>query len=412
MLHLIKARSILIYLSVMTPFPRLIVYDNPFAAANTIRDTPLLSIEFMYQAFGGSGSGMGEMALSFALRSRLDQLSAWVRPNDPDTDAAVLLICDSIDTARSFHFLQADYPRLKFCYGLANPEPQSIGIQHAVKWKARRYSWEDADQWRIYDMSDRWARILFALRTCAVISNDTDGYVLMPALDSVWGDGLIDRLIGRSEVREQSIGRPTAVSPFTPFQHSPIPDCTYEPSVIDVMNACYNRDSTFPAQVRDGTGQAFWGKMSLTPYKLCEPILNEALPLVMEDDRELDGAVARADGSTYGDWIDDPTLYRQSPPIFDMAGVEQAVFRTMHYTADIPGNLSENGSIFCRPLSVQAARMFPKEVLDLSQSLINRCVARIEANIRRYGVSWVDWGRYRYVVEPGNPQVAVWSRGV
>ena len=366
--------------------------------ASRLRGKRFVSAEFLYKP--RPTEPRARRVFDFALESRLAELSRY-------DDAAVLLICDSQATAASFADLPARYPRLTFVSALANPQPVAAPDPYAGT--PARSGWPDPAGWRRYAPTDRWARLTFALDAARQI--DSPGWLILPANDAVWGRGLIDLLLGISQRFAQN-GLPAAVSPYTPFQHSSVPGAGIPPEIVDALNAAFARDSLLRWRLRSGQYQAFWGKMGLIPFGMAAELLRRAETMVWEDDLEIDRAVRAAGDAVRCQWIGDPALYRQALPVFDRAGLRAVVERTLHYSLSIPGETS----LISRPLDALArlrVRLDPRfaRAVALSESLAAECRAEIDARLRRYGASWVDWGAYRYVARVGDPLVQVWKYG-
>jgi hypothetical protein len=270
-----------------------------------------------------------------------------------------------------------------------------------------RCEWHDPAAWQRYEMTDRWARILYALD--AVRQLDQPGYLIMPAHDAVWGEGLLDMLIKLSQQHVKN-GQPAAVSPYPSMQHSPVPGVDIPQEIIDALNAAFARDSSLPPRLESGEYQAFWGKMGMIPFGMCREIARRVEPIVWEDDLEIDRAIREAGYTAAACWISDPSLYHQALPVFDRAGLRAVINRTLHYSLNIPGDTS----VLTRPLDAAGEarkRIDPRfrQGIELSEAITAECQAEIAERLRRYGASWVDWGAYRYVVRVGDPLVQVWK---
>src|SRR5688572_25450853 len=164
--------------------------------------------------------GREQIVFDFGLRSRLSELSA---------EDAALFICDSAETIESFAPFAAEFPALKMLALIANPPP----YEGAAGNTPERMGWKNASQWRRYARTDRWRRIDTALRVGQQIGGS--GYLVMPAHDAVWGRGLLGRMAGFSQ-RWARGGVPAAVSPYTYWQHSPVPGADVPQDVIDLLN--------------------------------------------------------------------------------------------------------------------------------------------------------------------------------
>lgn len=335
----------------------------------------------------------------FTLASRLNELSRC-------SDAAVLLICDGEATAASLAHLAAEYPRLTFETAFVNPEPLPSSPRDAYADTPVRCEWPSPLAWRRYTMTDRWARITYALDAA---SQQTNGYLIMPAHDAVWGAGLLATLERLSQRHARS-GLPAAVSPYSPQHHSPVPGAEIPSEIIDALNAGFARDSLLRWRLARGDYQAFWGKMGMISFGMCGEIRRRAETFVWEDDLEIDRVIREAGFAACCQWVGSPALYRQALPVFDRAGLKAVIERTLHYSLNIPGD----SSILARPLDVPGRlrrRLNPRfaNALALSESLTAECRGEIDARLSRFGQSWVDWGAYRYVVRVGDPLVQVWK---
>jgi hypothetical protein len=116
------------------------------------------------------------------------------------------------------------------------------------------------------------------------------------------------------------------------------------------------------------------------------------------------------DYGIYCRWIDNPARYRQALPVFDRAGLRVVIERTLHYSLSIPSGKS----LLNQPLDAIGRlrkRISPRfaRAVALSESIIAECSAEAAARLQRYGMSWVDWGVYRYAVRVGDPLVQVWK---
>jgi hypothetical protein len=182
------------------------------------------------------------------------------------------------------------------------------------------------------------------------------------------------------------------------------------------MNTAFGRDFLFPWKIRRDEVQAFWGKMSMTPFGMCGAIRQKAQKDVWEDDLEIDGAIRRSGYGVRCRWVSDPALYHQSPPVFDLDGLRKVIERTLHYSLNIPGTevgsstlnfpLDTIGQVW-RYLNPHFARNNAE-----AERIIRECNAKIKGRLESFGASWVDWGAYRYVCRVGDPAVEVWKRGI
>lgn len=367
--------------------------DNAVEAARQFAGKRLVSAELMYKP--RPVEPRARRVFDFTLDTRLRELSRY-------DGAAALLICKDAATVESLAHLPDQYPRLTFTTAITNPTP----IDASDNDTPIRCGWDHADDWRQVDLTDRWTRIRFALDTAARMG--ADGWLIMPAHDAVWGRDLLAWLLRLSETHAKN-EIPAAVSPYTPYQHSPVPGVSMNWRIIDALNAAFARDSTLRARLQAGAAQGFWGKMGMIPFAVCGDVLDHAEMRVWEDDLEID-RVLRARG--YGvacEWMDDPRLYRQSPPVFDRAGLRAVIDRTLHYSLNVPGE----GSLLLRPLDEWNrlhARLDPRfaRAMALAEAVTAECRAEIAARLDRCGASWVDWGAYRYAARVGDPFVSVW----
>ncbi len=358
----------------------------------------LISAEFMYRP--RPTEARARRVFDYTLAARLSELSRY-------DSAGVLLICDSPATADNLAHLPAEYPRLDFQTALVNPQPLSPAKNDAYANTPTRCGWPDPAHWRRYDLTDRWARITYALD---YVGKQSDiSFLIMPAHDAVWGDGLLARLAGLSERHAQN-GLPAAVSPYSPVHHSPVPGADIPPDVIDALNAAFGRDSLLCWRLARGQYQAFWGKMGMIPFGMCGDILKRAETFVWEDDLEIDRVIREAGYAARAQWIGNPAIYRQALPLFDRAGLKAVIERTLHYSLNIPGD----DSVLTRPLdrigrAHKAISPRFAHAVALAEAVTAECRAEIDARLERCGQSWVDWGAYRYVVRVGDPLVQVWK---
>jgi hypothetical protein len=242
-----------------------------------------------------------------------------------------------------------------------------------------------------------------------------EGAVLMPAHDAVYGRPLLEALRQASSSLRDALGRPAAVSPYAAQVHTPMPGVPIDPFVIDMLNAAFSRDEDMAGRIARDEVQGFWGKMSLTPYALCADILSGASASVWEDDKEIDRALREAGARVRALYVDDPALYRQCPPVFTRADVRRVIERHLHYSLNIPADPPGGAGALCQPLHAAARERAARDpdfarAAGAAQAEIASCRLEIEDRIARTGVSWVDWGAYRYVVRIGSPDVQVWRR--
>lgn len=374
------------------------ILSSPDEAAAALKSYQHINAELMYRP---RPSGQRErQVFDFTLNTRLTELSRY--PN-----SAVLLICDSERSCAGFDHLPAQYPLLTFAAAIVNPQTLPANTRDFYAETPARCGWKNPAQWRRYDLTDRWARIIFALETAARL--DVPGWLTMPAHDAVWGKGLIEKLIRISQKHAKN-GLPAAVSPYTYHQHSPIPGMDIHQYVIDALNTAFARDSWLRWRMTFGEYQKFWGKMSLIPFGMANPILKQIETMVWEDDLEIDRVIRDAGYGRACLWVNNPALYRQAPPVFDEDGLRAVIDRTLHYSLNIPGekSLLEHPLYALGKLRHALNPRFAT-ALHRAEAITNACRADIEIRLTNYGMSWVDWGAYRYVVRVGDPLVQVWK---
>lgn len=334
----------------------------------------------------------------FCLHSRLSQLTQ---------DDQVLFICRNQATVDSFApFAQATAAQVDFAF--ANPPIASYLANTPQSETPYALAWDQPTRWMRYAMTDRWSRIMYALQYADQLHNSgVNGYLLMPAHDAVFGDGLLNRLRCLSE-KFAAQGIPAAVSPYTYFQHSPVPNLEIDPHMIDLLNTALGRDPLFWWRLTRDQVQGFWGKMSMTPFAMCGALLSEVDTTTLEDDLIIDTALRRLGYGVRAVWAWDARQYRQALPVFDRADVRAVIMRTLHYSLNV------RGSTLNQPLNWAGrlnALVNPKFRLlnTQAENLIAECGAEIEGRLAQYNASWVDWGAYRYVVRLSHPSVEVWK---
>jgi hypothetical protein len=365
-------------------------------AAAALTGRRYVDAEFMYKA---RPTGERErIVFDYTLNTRLAQLHA---------QDAVLFICDSQQTIDSLKVFQDHHPHLHMVAVIANPPPWNGAPNDTPK----RLNWENPESWRRYAMTDRWARIDFALQVGSLIKSP--GYVIMPAHDAVWGKGLLQRLAYLSVLYRRK-GLPAAVSPYTYFQHSSTPGAYIPRDVIDIMNTAFGRDTMFPWKIRLDRVQAFWGKMGMMPFGMCGAVRQQVEKMVWEDDLEIDSAMRQLGYGVHCWWVGDRAIYRQAPPVFDSDGLRKVIERTLHYSLNIPSSMI-GASTLNFPLDTvgQIRRWLNPRFAQNNaeaEALIAECNGSIQARLQQYGASWVDWGLYRYVMRVGDPAVEVWKR--
>lgn len=352
--------------------------------------------EFMYKA---RPTGERErIVFDYTLNSRLTQL---------DAQDAVLFICDSQQAIDSLQAFQDQHPHLQMIAVIVNPSPWNGHTNDSPKL----LNWENPDTWWRCAMTDRWARINFGLQVGSLI--ESPGYLIMPAHDAVWGKDLLQRLVYLSELYARQ-GLPAAVSPYTYFQHSAVPDAHIPQHIIDIMNTAFGRDTLFPWKIRLDKVQAFWGKMGMMPFGMCAAVREQVEKTVWEDDLEIDSALRQLDYGVHCWWVSNASVYRQAPPVFDYNGLHKVIERTLHYSLNIPGGLA-GASTLNFPLDAVGQikrRINPRFARNNAEAeaLIAECNQEIQTRLQQYGASWADWGAYRYVMRVGDPAVEVWKR--
>ncbi len=371
------------------------------AAAERLHDAGYVSAEFIYQP--RPTEPRARQVFDYALRTRLAELSRTPA-------AALLLVARDEATLASLTPLLVDFPALPLVGAIVNPSPVDRSAPDGDARTPWLGEWDAPDAWRRYALTDRWARILFALDVARRLAGP--GNLIMPANDAVWGSGLLRLLTDISRQHAQA-GLPAVVSPYTPWQHAPVPGVDIAPLIIGALNAGFNRSADFHQRVLQGLGQAFWGKMGLLPFGVCDTVYQTVERLVWEDDLEIDRVLKQAGYAVRCRWVDQRSLYCQALPVFDRAGLRRVFDRTLHYSLNVPAP-APGGSLLNTPLdaAVQLRRRYSRRfdaALALSEALVAECNAAIAERLARYGMSWVDWGAYRYVVRVGDPWVQVWK---
>lgn len=327
-----------------------------------------------------------------ALRSRWRALSAGDR---------VLLIGASDAVLDSVEPHRRDFPHLIFDRRIVNPPALAVPLSDTP----RRCGWSEPDRWQQYGMTDRWARIQAALQWGADAGGE--GWLILPALDSVVGRDLLLRLIAFSH-EHAADGQPVPVSPWAQHQHAPVRGARIDPLIIGALNAAFNRDVTFRRRIDSNQAQQFWGKLGLIPFRLCAGILAQVEMRVWEDDAEIDAALRALGAPARCLWVSDARLYHQSPPVLDRDDLYRVIERHLHYAI-------HGGSAFTQPLPAKLARRAARDVRfaaanALAEAVIAEASEALRQRLDRFGVSWVDWGSYRIVARPGDPFVEVWKR--
>ncbi len=341
-----------------------------------------------------------QLVFDAALSSRLAAL---------DERDAVLYVADSQATIDSLNDFQAQFPHVLMLAIITKPHPLTPSPFTERGNQTQDYGWPG--QWQRFDKTDRWCRIEVALRVGGALSSP--GYLIMAAHDACWGGSLLPRLVDLSQHYSRN-GLPAAVSPYTYYQHSSVPGANIPQPIIDLLNTAFGRDSLFGWKIRTDRVQAFWGKMGMIPFGMCRAILEQVDQTVWEDDLEIDRVIRLLGYGVRCAWIRDPMVYRQVLPVFDRDGVRRVIERTLHYSLNIPSaTVGESSLNFplgtlgkLRRLINPKFRMYNAQ----AEALIAECNAEISARLKQFGVSWVDWGAYRYVMRVGDPVVEVWRQ--
>ncbi len=377
-----------------------------------------LHAEFMYKP--RSTDQAARSTFDTNLRSRLGALS----PAD-----TVLLICDSEATIDSLKPLMSEFSHLPTEYVIANPQPRETQTDTPT-----RCEWEAPDAWRQMEMSDRWARILVALRRAAQIGGD--GYLIMPAHEAVYRRDLLEQMVALAEEKRAETGKWHAVSPIgdnplirrrrTSFLAS-LQDHPRE-SILGVRSVHVNlqaRHSTrdvftagFDREMLDHVcegGQGFWGKMGMIPFAVCGEVARAVNTDAWEDDLEIDRTMHELGHGTTCLKVQRSVYHLQyGVPFFQTPeNVRQTITRHLHYSLKIPGDKPSALQSPPSQRSLYRARTDAgySRALAAADVLIAQCDAEMRARVAQYGCSWVDWGAYRYVARPRDPAVEVWKQG-
>jgi len=353
-------------------------------------ETTFLAAEFLFRA--RPTSRRERTVFDHNLRARLSSLN--------ERDSA-LFICDSEATCASLRPVTKGFHLAGVHFAVVNPASRSQ--QHATPYHC---AWDAPETWQQMAMSDRWARILYALEIAE--RQPPGGYLVMPAQDAVYNRRALDRLV---EVSHTVSGAVCAVSPHTHLAHTPLPDANArQREIADLHNAAFDRAGL--EHVCETEGQGYWGKMGIIPFEICGPLRSHVETHTWEDDLEIDRVLTELDCSARCIDITNPALYRLTPPIFDRSGVRAALERHLHYSLKIPG---EKQSALQSPPSVSSrsrAECDPAyaHVLAEANRMIDACETEMRNRVEHYGMSWVDWGAYRYVARPGDTVVEVWKQ--
>lgn len=381
---------------------RLAIIDTPLEMAEALRGRAMVSAEMMYRPRPTDPDR--RRILDFTLESRLSELSRY-------GNSAVVFICNDEATVESLAHLSAQFPAVAMAATITNPVPVASSQRDPYARTPFACEWPEPERWRRYELTDRWARLIRAFEIVQLIEGD--GYLALPAHDAVWGTGLLDPLIRFSKQHTRQ-GMPAAVSPYTPYQHSPVPGVNIPRQIINALNAAFGRDSRLREKLSAGQYQAFWGKMGLIPFAMSSAVLQHADTFVWEDDLEIDRVIREQGYGARALWIGKPALYRQAPPVLNRADLRAVIDRTLHYSLSIPGETYSSTSILRQPLDVEMQLKMQQNprfarAVALAETLIAECTADITERVERYGASWVDWGAYRYVACVGDPVVQVWK---
>jgi hypothetical protein len=373
-------------------------FATPTEIASQLTGRHYLDAEFMFRP--RPETLRERIVFDSTLRSRLAALNQ---------DDAVVFICDSQATIDSLQPFTADFPQVLMTAIISNP----LLYKGKTGCTPSDLQWETPDQWERMQTTDRWARIDMALMIGGLMTQS--GYLLMPAHDAVWGKNLLSKL-ERYSYHYAKNGLPAAVSPYTYYQHSAVEGADIPDDVIHLMNTALSRDTWFRWKIKRDQVQAFWGKMSMTPFGMCSAIRANAEQTLWEDDLDIDRIIRDLGYGVRCMWVDDPAVYRQAPPVFDRAGVRKVIERTLHYSLHIPDE-RVGGSSLNVPLdwlgrlrqlfSPRFQRYNPE-----AEKMIAECAAEIGERLKNFGASWIDWGAYRYVARVRDPVVEIWRRKI
>lgn len=371
---------------------------TPQQAALVAQEARFVSVEMMYRPRPALGPARD--VFDACWRRRMAALSAG--------DAALLLV-NALPTFDSLQPLMRTAPHVVWIAAEVNPQPSP----NANPERPRAWGWETPERWQQFRTTDRWARIRFALRTGVALHDiENDGFLLMPAHDAVYGQRLLE-VMEQAAYQNSSRDAPAAISPYTPWQHAPLPGISISPEIIAAMNAAFARSGNMALRIARNQVQAFWGKMSMLPFCVCDDVLQAVSMTVWEDDKEIDRALRDCGLNARALYIADRTLYQQTPPVFTRDDLRRVIERTIHYSLNIPHS-PLGASSLNRPLDFSGrlrALLFPRfrRGTRLADALIADVMREIEQRLAATGVSWVDWGDYRHVVRIGDPDVEVWG---
>jgi len=371
-------------------------FATPLEVASQLDGRHFVDAEFMYRP--RSETSREQIVFDYTLRSRLGALGQ---------DDAAVFICDSQATIDSLYAFEVEFPQVLMVATLTNPLPYK-GKSGSTPLELK---WGNPNQWQRVQTTDRWARIDVALEIGGLMNQA--GYLLMPAHDAVWGDNLLIQLERFSQHFAKN-GLPAAVSPYTYYQHSAVAEAAIPDDIIHLMNTVFSRDSWFKWKIQRDEVQAFWGKMSMTPFGLCGAIRSNTEQTLWEDDLDIDRTLRDLGYGVRCMWVNNPAVYGQGPPVFNRDGVRKVIERTLHYSLHIPDERVGGSSLNVpldwlgrlRAIISPRFRHYNSE----AEMLIASCAAEIGKRLDTFGASWVDWGAYRYVVCVRDPVVEVWAQ--
>lgn len=321
----------------------------------------------------------------WALRQRLAALrqADWV-----------LFVCATDEIYPALRPIVREATRAGAMHTITNPHPTKTP-------PARPFDWGGA--WQRMTMTDRWARLLNVMNSPYEASA-----LILPAHDAIYTRDLLLKLYAFSQQHARN-GLPAAVSPYTFYQHSPVPGVDLPPAIIDLHNAAFNRDPAFRLRIESGAAQGFWGKLSVLPLPLFHALRGHVDSGIWEDDLEIDRAINARGYAARAAWIDDPRAYRHALPVFTEADARRVIERHLHYS------LRTGGSHLTQPLTDMARY---QRVIDprfgaageRADRIIAEEYAKLTRRVEQFGASWVDWGAYRHVARPYDPHVEVWKK--
>lgn len=355
-----------------------------------------LHAEFMYKPRPAQHDAHGRKLFDVNLSTRLGCHRAG--------DTAIF-ICDSNDTFTSLVPILERRPFMQIEHVIVNPQLRAMQADTPALC-----AWDSPNGWRQMDMSDRWARILVALRRAAEMPGD--GYLVMPAHEVVYRRGLFDRLFSLAEGNRSATGKWHAVSPIE-HMHYLRGEASREPetSLFNVFTAAFDRE------MLDGVcegGQGFWGKMGIIPFAVCGDLAQVVATSAWEDDLEIDRVLHELGHGTACVKVPRSLYHLQYGAAFfqNPGSVRETILRHLHYSLKIPGDKPSALQSAPSQRSIYRARKDEgyARALEAADALIAECDAEMRARVALYGCSWVDWGAYRYVARPRDPEVEVWKR--